>query len=129
MKGFRSLVLWVGLSATFAGAATITPGTPLLVFAVITEATQGQSHFQAHVFVEGQVMKATLIAGKDVQTNRMWNQVESCQSLRAQAVKTPEGYRVLSFRMLGAEMLPMPLQGIAGDCLLKKALEFAPLLE
>jgi hypothetical protein len=44
-------------------------------------------------------------------------------------IKTPEGYRILSLKNLDAGMLPMPLQGIAGDCLTKKALEFAPAID
>ena len=52
-----------------------------------------------------------------------------CHSLRADGWKTAEGYRIVSIKLLDAGMLPMTLQGLAGDCLLKKALEFAPQID
>jgi hypothetical protein len=40
-----------------------------------------------------------------------------------------EGYQVLTVRVIDASMLPMSLQSFAGDCLIKKAIEVAPLVD
>ncbi len=69
------------------------------------------------------------MADQGILENIMWKKLETCHSLKVQALKVPEGYRIVSFRVVGAGMLPMSLQGVAGDCLLRKALEYAPLLE
>ncbi len=102
---------------------------PVLVFAVITDVSPGTHEVTAQVYAGGQVTESALVASERVQHNPMWKTLEICQSLKAEAWKVPEGYRIASFRMLAGGMLPMALQGIAGDCLLKKVLEFAPLLD
>jgi hypothetical protein len=61
--------------------------------------------------------------------NPIWKKLEVCHSLRAEAWKNPDGYRIVGLKLLDAGMLPMTLQGLAGDCLLKKALEFAPQID
>ena len=44
-------------------------------------------------------------------------------------MKVGDGFKVTSARVLDASMLPMALQGYAGDCLIKKAVEIAPLAD
>ncbi len=114
---------------TLGPAGSVAQQGPLLLFAVVTDVAQEKQEVTAQVYVGGQVAEATLIASERVLHNPMWKKLEICQSLKAQAWKVPEGYRIATFRMLSAGMLPMALQGIAGDCLLKKILEFAPLLD
>jgi hypothetical protein len=46
-----------------------------------------------------------------------------------EGVKAPDGYRVLTDKIVDASMLPMSLQSFAGDCLIKKAIEVAPLVD
>lgn len=121
--------LCAALVLTLAPVGSAAQQGPSLIFAVLTDVSQGKQEVTAQVYVGGQVTEATLIASEQVLHNPMWKKFETCQSLKAEGWKVPEGYRIASFRMLGAGMLPMALQGIAGDCLLKKILEFAPLLD
>jgi len=105
---------------------------PLLIFAVVTKVPKDKSKVTAQIVVGaggGTVTETILIASDAVQENLIWKKLEVCHSLRAEAWKNPDGYRVVSVKVLDAGMLPMALQGIAGDCLLKKALEFAPLVD
>jgi hypothetical protein len=46
-----------------------------------------------------------------------------------EGMKALDGYRVLTVRIIDASMLPMSLQSFAGDCLIKKAIEVAPLAD
>ncbi len=101
----------------------------MLIFAVVTDLPEGKQHVRATVFVRDTVSDATLVANEEILRNVMWQKLELCHSLKAQAEETAEGYRIVSFRMLSPSMLPMPLQGVSGDCFLRKALEYAPLLE
>ena len=66
------------------------------------------------------------VASEAVLDNLIWKKLEICHALKAEAWKNAEGYRLVSIRALDAGMLPMALQGIAGDCMIKKALEIAP---
>jgi hypothetical protein len=101
----------------------------ITIFAVVTKISKDKRQVTAQVSAGGSVSEATLIAVDAVHENVIWRKLEICHSLRAEASKTAEGYKILSMKMLDAGMLPMSLQGMAGDCLLKKALEFAPLVD
>lgn len=101
-----------------------------LIFAVIIEAPTDKSRVIAEALAgEKRLGEVMLLADEGLQRHVMWRQLEMCQSVKAEVIREPDGYRVLSFKMVGASMLPMQLQGVAGDCMLKKALEYAPLLE
>ena len=99
------------------------------IFAVVTKVDKDKRQATAQVLASGAVAESVLIPTETVQDNLVWKKLEMCHSLKAEATKSPEGYRIMSVKMLDAGMLPMSLQGIAGDCLLKKALEFAPLVD
>lgn len=100
---------------------------PLILFAVVTQIPKDKKQVTAQaVGTGGAVTEIVLIASEAVLANPIWKKLEICQSLRVEAWKNPDGYRVVSAKILDSSMLPMSLQGIAGDCLLKKALEFAP---
>jgi hypothetical protein len=99
------------------------------LFAVVTQVPKDKRQVTAHVSVGGAVSETTLIPSEAVSENLIWRKLEICHSLRAEASKVSEGYRLQSVKILDAGMLPMQLQGVAGDCLLKKALEFAPLVD
>jgi len=99
------------------------------IFAVVTSISKDKRQAVAQVAVEGTVSAATLVPTDDVLDNLIWRNLEICHSLKAEGVKAGEGYRITSVKGLDAGMLPMPLQGIAGECLIKKALEFAPLVD
>jgi hypothetical protein len=111
------------------GAAAAQEDPPVL-FAVVTKIPKDRKQVTAQVAaMGGAVVEATLIATDPVIDNPIWKKLEVCHSLRVEAWKNPEGYRVVGVRVLDAGMLPMALQGIAGDCLLKKALEFGPMVD
>jgi hypothetical protein len=99
------------------------------IFAVVTKVDKDKRQAVAQVLAGGAVAEGVLVPTEAVQDNLIWKKLEMCHSLKAEATKGPEGYRIMSVKMLDAGMLPMSLQGIAGDCLLKKALEFAPLVD
>ncbi|HJU05456.1 MAG TPA: hypothetical protein VJ692_09925 [Nitrospiraceae bacterium] len=99
------------------------------LFAVVTAISKDRKQATAQVVAGGAVSEATLIPTDAVLDNLIWKKIEICHSVRADAEKVGDGYRLLSIKQLDAGMLPMPLQGVAGDCLLKKALEFAPLVD
>ncbi len=99
------------------------------IFAVITKVSKDHGSAQAQVLFEGAISEAKLLPAEKVIGNTIWRNLEICHSLKAEVKKTSEGFQVLSVRALDASMLPMNLQGIAGDCLIKKAIEVAPLVD
>ncbi len=99
------------------------------LFAVVTKVPKDRNAVIAHVMYEGAVTESKLFPVETVLTNTIWRNLEICHSLRAEVKKVAEGYQVLSVRALDASMLPMGLQSIAGDCLIKKAIEVAPLVD
>ncbi len=102
---------------------------PLVVFAVVTKVSKDKKQVTAQVSTGGPAVEASLIPTEPILENLVWKKLEICHSLRVEAWKNQEGYRVVSVKVLDAGMLPMALQSIAGDCLIKKALEFAPLVD
>ena len=99
------------------------------VFAVVTKVQKDRRQATARIYIGGTVVETTLIPTDATLDNPIWRKLEICHSLRMQGAKTSEGYRITALRNLDAGMLPMALQGIAGDCLTKKALEFAPAID
>ena len=100
-----------------------------IFFAVVAKVSKDKRRVTAHVFAGGAVSEAALLPSESILDNLIWRKLEVCHSLRIEGSKTPEGYRLTSVKTLDAGMLPMALQGIAGDCLMKKALEFAPAID
>ena len=120
-----ALALAIVTSVVLAAAASAQD----TIFAVVTKVDKDKRQATAQVLAGSAIAETVLIPTDTVQDNLIWKKLEMCHSLKAEATKTPEGYRIMSLKMLDAGMLPMSLQGIAGDCLLKKALEFAPLVD
>ena len=112
-------------------AVTVEPvlaqGDPALIFAVVTKVPRDRSQIPAHILAGGQVTTSLLLAPDEILGNPVWRTLEMCHSLKAEAWKTPGGYRLASVKVVNPSMLPMELQGVAGDCLIRKALEIAPL--
>jgi len=115
-----------GLTLFLAAAVVLAQQDPELLFAVVTKVSKDRQQVTAQVSSGGVVSEATLIASEAVLDNLIWKKLEVCHALKAEAWKNAEGYRVVSIRVLDAGMLPMALQGFAGDCMVKKALEVAP---
>ena len=49
--------------------------------------------------------------------------------MKLEGFKVAEGFQVVTVHVIDAGMLPMSLQSFAGDCLIKKAIEIAPLVD
>lgn len=98
----------------------------ILAFAVVSEPPKDKSRISARVAIEGIVADLTLLASDQILSNPIWKKLEICHAMKLEGRNVQEGFRVASVRVIDSAMLPMVLQGFAGDCLLKKALEVAP---
>ena len=98
-------------------------------FAVVSDVPKDKARISAKVLQDGASFDMKLIPGDLVIGNPVWRTLEVCHALKIEGVKIGDGLKVMSARVLDASMLPMALQGFAGDCLIKKAVEIAPLAE
>jgi len=122
------VLLIVGLLALAAGPAW-PQSDPPLIFAVVTKVPKDLGKVAARVFAGGQVMDSVLIVPDHIVRNPVWRTLEICHSVRAEAWKTPDGYKIESARVIDSSMLPFELQGVAGDCLIRKAIDVAPMAD
>ncbi len=99
------------------------------LFAVVSEEPKDKLRVAAKALLEGAVVDLKLLPSDGVAGNPVWRKLEICHALKAEGTKTGDGFRIAAVRILDASMLPMQLQGIAGDCLIKKALEIAPMAD
>ena len=102
---------------------------PEVIFGVVTKVQKDRRQVLAQVSTGGPATEMSLIPSDALLESPVWSRLEVCHSLKAEGWKQSEGYRIISMKLLDAGMLPMTLQGLAGDCLLKKALEFAPQID
>ena len=100
-----------------------------MFFAVVSAVPKDKTRVSAKVLSDGAVSDLKLIPGDAVVGNPVWRTLEVCHALKMEGVRIAEGLKVLSAKVLDASMLPMALQGYAGDCLIKKAVEIAPLAD
>jgi hypothetical protein len=103
--------------------------TDTAVFAVVSEAPKDKTHVSAKALIDGALTDTKLLPSDTVMTNPIWRTLEICHAMKLEGSKSAEGFRVSSVRILDASMLPMTLQGFAGDCLIKKAVDIAPLVD
>ena len=101
----------------------------VVAFAVVNELPKDKTRIPAKVAIDGSVSDMTLLASEHILSNLVWKTLEVCHSLKLEGQKSSEGFRIHSVRAIDGSMLPMVLQGFAGDCLLKKALELAPFVD
>ena len=101
----------------------------VVAFAVVSELPKDRTRVPAKVAIEGSVTDMKLLASDPILSNLAWKQLEICHALKLEGQKSSEGFRIHSLRAIDGAMLPMVLQGYAGDCLLKKALEVAPFVD
>ena len=101
----------------------------LVAFAVVSDLPKDTTRVPAKVAIDGSVSDMKLLASDQILSNLVWKKLEVCHALKLEGHKSPEGFRIHSVRAIDGAMLPMVLQGIAGDCLLKKALEVAPFVD
>ncbi len=101
----------------------------VVAFAVVSEPPKDKSRVSAKVAIDGSVTDLKLLASDQILSNLIWKKLEICHAMKLEGQKVQEGFRVAAVKMIDGAMLPMVLQGFAGDCLLKKALEVAPLVD
>lgn len=114
------------------GVALPSPGwadEEVVAFAVVSEPPKDKSRVAAKVAIDGVVSDLKLLASEAVVSNPIWKKLEICHAMKLEGQKLADGFRISSVRVIDGAMLPMVLQGFAGDCLLKKALEVAPLVD
>jgi len=119
--GFIAVLLAVGLS--------VQAEDEQLIFAVVSEVPKDRSRVAAKISSNDVVSDAKLLASDTIQNNLIWKKLEICHAMRIEGFKSPEGIKIASVRIIDAAMLPMSLQTFAGDCLIKKAIEVAPLAD
>ena len=101
----------------------------LLIFAVVSEVPKDKARVPVKASVNDVAMDTKLLASDAILNNLVWKTLEICHAMRVEGTKAPDGYRVVTVRIIDAAMLPMSLQSFAGDCLIKKAIEVAPLVD
>lgn len=119
------------LVALLVGSGT-SPGfgeDPILAFAVVTDPPIDTRRVTAKVSIDGVVEDLVLLPTDQIASNPLWKKLEICHALKLEGHKGKGGFHVTWVRVLDSAMLPMSLQGVAGDCLLKKALEIAPFVD
>ena len=127
----RTLVIAavVLMGVTVTGVGSVQAQEDQLAYAVVSEAPRDKSRISAKIAIEGTVTDTKLLAAEAIVGNLIWKKLEICHAMRLEGQRSGEGFRVTSVRVVDGSMLPMVLQGFAGDCLLKKALEIAPLVD
>src|SRR5215510_14869170 len=100
-----------------------------LGFAVVSEPPKDKSRLSAKVSVNDVVSDMKLLASETILNNPIWKKLEICHAMKLEGFKVAEGFQVVTVHVIDAGMLPMSLQSFAGDCLIKKAIEVAPLVD
>lgn len=101
----------------------------ILVFAVVSEVPKDKARVSAKVSANDAVSDMKLLAGETILNNLIWKKLEICHAMKLEGYKVAEGFQVVTVHVIDASMLPMSLQSFAGDCLIKKAIEIAPLVD
>ena len=100
-----------------------------LAFAVVSEVPKDKARISAKVSVSDAVSDMKLLASETILNNLIWEKLEICHAMKLQGYKSADGFQVITVHVINADLLPMSLQSFAGDCLIKKAIEIAPLVD
>jgi hypothetical protein len=122
------LVMLLGLIAMGTAYLTQAEGE-VLAFAVVREVPKDKARVSARVSVNDVVSDMKLLASDTILNNLIWKKLEICHAMKLEGYKVAEGFQVFTVHVIDASMLPMSLQSFAGDCLIKKAIEIAPLVD
>lgn len=101
----------------------------ILGFAVVSEVPKDKARISAKVSLNDVVSDMKLLASETILNNLIWKKLEICHAMKLEGFKVAEGFQIVTVHMIDASMLPMSLQSFAGDCLIKKAIEIAPLVD
>jgi hypothetical protein len=127
---FGLLLLMILFSLSLAGPALpVQADSEVLGFAVVSEAPRDKARVSAKLSVNDVVSDMKLLASETILNNLIWKKLEICHAMRVEGYKVAEGFQIVTVHMIDASMLPMSLQSFAGDCLIKKAIEIAPLVD
>ena len=129
MRGAIAISCIMVLSMAGAVPGSARAGQDVMAFAVVSELPRDKTRVPAKLAIDGIVTDLKLLASEQILSNLTWKKLEVCHAMRLEGQKVQEGFQVSSVRAIDAAMLPMVLQGFAGDCLLKKALEVAPFVD
>jgi len=119
----------LGAALLIGGASAGYGEDDLLIFAVVSAPPKDRSRVAVMASINDTVSDTKLLASETILNNLIWKKLEICHALRIEGSKAADGYKVASVRVIDASMLPMTLQSFAGDCLIKKAIEIAPLVD
>jgi hypothetical protein len=123
-------ILLILLSLMVIGTASLVQADgEVLGFAVVSETPRDKARILAKVSVNDAVSDMKLLASDTILNNLIWKKLEICHAMRIEGYKVTEGFQILTVHVIDASMLPMSLQSFAGDCLIKKAIEIAPLVD
>lgn len=122
------LLLLFGLT-TMGTASLAQADSEILGYAVVSEAPKDKARVSAKVSVNDAVSDMKLLASETILNNLIWKKLEICHAMRIEGYKVVDGFQVVTVHVIDAGMLPMSLQSFAGDCLIRKAVEIAPLVD
>ena len=129
MSWFRLRAWGIVTSLTLSLFVPVWADDDTVVFAVVSDVPKDRSRVSAKALLDGAVSDLKLLPGELILGNPVWRTLEVCHALKLEGMKIGDGFKVSAARVLDASMLPMALQGYAGDCLIKKAVEIAPLAD
>ena len=112
-----------------ATASLVQADGEVLLFAVVREVPKDKARISARVSMNDAVSDLKLLASETILNNLIWEKLEICHAMKIYGYKVAEGFQVVTVHVIDASMLPMSLQSFAGDCLIKKAIEIAPLVD
>lgn len=122
------LLIGMGLFGLL-GIGAVQADEELTIFAVVSEVPKDKARIAVKASVDGTVSDMKLLPTETIQNNLIWKKLEICHAMKLEGMKLADGFRVTIVRVVDASMLPMTLQSFAGDCLIKKAVEIAPLVD
>ena len=122
-------LLLILFSLMMGAASSAQADGEILAFAVVSEVPKDKARITAKVSLNDIVSDMKLLASETILNNLIWKKLEICHAMKMEGYKVAEGFRIVSVHVIDAGMLPMSLQSFAGDCLIKKAIEIAPLVD
>ena len=123
------LLLMLFVPIMIGTACVVQADGEILGFAVVSEVPKDKARISAKVSVNDTVSDMKLLASETILNNLIWKKLEICHAMKLEGYKVSEGFQVVTVHVIDAGMLPMSLQSFAGDCLIKKALEIAPMVD
>ena len=129
MTSCLSLLLMLFGLIVMGTASVVQADGELLAFAVVSDVPRDKARVSAKVSVNDAVSDMKLLASETILNNLIWKKLEICHAMKIEGFKVAEGFQIVTVHMIDASMLPMSLQSFAGDCLIKKAIEIAPLVD